>query len=394
MIRILTFSSLYPNAAQPHHGIFVEQRLRHLVASGRVDVRVVAPVPWFPFAHERFGEYARYAAAPHHESRHGIVVVHPRYPIVPKLGMSLAPVLMRAFVQSEVARLRTGGFAFDLIDAHYFYPDGVAAWWIGRMLRVPVVITARGTDVNLIPRHAIPRAMIRRSALGAAGIVAVCDALKQELVRIGVPSDRVVVLRNGVDLDNFRPIPPDEARRTLGVTGPTLLSVGKLIPRKGHHLAIQALSSLDGVRLMIVGDGPMEAELKRLAASSGVADRVRFEGPKSHSELPTYYSAADSLVLASDREGMANVLLESIACGTPVVATPFWGTPDVVASPEAGELMADRSVAALVAAVRALFARRPDRAATRRFAERFSWNSTTDGQLSLFEKIIAAAPKK
>ena len=166
---MLTVTTLYPNAAQPQHGVFVETRLRQLAASGAVAPRVVAPVPWFPFRAERFGRYAAHAQAPRREVRHDIPVSHPRYPVIPRLGMSLAPALLYAALARHVGRLLRDGHGFDLIDAHYAYPDGVAAALLGRRLGLPVVITARGTDLNLIPRHVLPRRMIRWAAGRAAG---------------------------------------------------------------------------------------------------------------------------------------------------------------------------------------------------------------------------------
>ena len=198
-MKILTFSTLYPHAARPSHGIFVETRLRHLLASGKVESRVVAPVPWFPSRNPRFGAYAVHAAAPREERRHGIQVLHPRYPLLPKIGMTLTPFLLAWAVRPAIGRILSS-FAFDLIDAHYFYPDGVAAILLGRHFGKPVVITARGTDVNLIPRYRLPRAMIRWAARHAAGIITVARALKDDLVNAGVPGERIEVLRNGVDL--------------------------------------------------------------------------------------------------------------------------------------------------------------------------------------------------
>src|SRR5688572_1364327 len=155
-MKVLTFSSLYPNAAQPTHGIFVETRLRKLLASGQVRSTVVAPVPWFPFVHPAFGRYGAYARAPRAETRNGIEVLHPRFPVLPKLGMSLAPFLLYRAIAPTVERLvRDRGF--DLIDAHYFYPDGVAAVMLAKRLNLPIVVTARGTDINLIAQHRLPR---------------------------------------------------------------------------------------------------------------------------------------------------------------------------------------------------------------------------------------------
>ena len=386
-MKILTFSTLYPHSARPSHGIFVETRLRHLLASGKVESRVVAPVPWFPSSNARFGEYAMHARAPREEKRNGIEVLHPRYPLPPKVGMIMAPFLLAAAMKPVFERVLRS-YPFDLIDAHYFYPDGVAAALLGKGLGKPVVITARGTDVNLIPRYRLPRAMIRWAARRAAGMITVARALKDDLIRIGVPGERIEVLRNGVDLQLFRPVDREATRRKLGMSRTALLSVGLLIPRKGHDLVIGALPRLPDMELIVVGDGPERGALDALAKDRGVADRVRFVGAVPQEELRSYYGAADALVLASSREGWANVLLESMACGTPVVASTAGGSPEVVAAPEAGGLIAERSAEAVAEGVRRLFAAYPDRGATRRYAEKFGWEETTRGQLRLFERVL------
>ena len=156
-IRLLTFSTLFPNNARPNHGVFVENRLRHLVASGAASSEVIAPVPWFPSSHPRFGDWAVNARVVAQETRHGLTVRHPRFPVIPRIGMSLAPVLLYRAMVPVVQRLITEGPGFDVIDAHYLYPDGVAAVWLGQRFGLPVVMTARGTDVSLIPHFARPR---------------------------------------------------------------------------------------------------------------------------------------------------------------------------------------------------------------------------------------------
>ena len=388
MIKLLTFSTLFPNAERPQHGIFVQTRLRHLVASGEVVARVVAPVPWFPFSHPRFGNYAHFAKVPHQETLFGIDVSHPRYLLVPKIGMTVGPYLMAQAMKPVLSRIIDDGYDFDVIDAHYFYPDGVAAAMLGRYFNKPVVITARGSDITLIPHHQIPRKMIQWAANQAAGVITVCEALKAEITTLGVKADRIVALRNGVDLNLFQPIDREATRKVLGLNKFTLLSVGNLLPVKGHDLVIASLPLLKEARLMIAGRGPELQRLQALAADLGVTERVTFLGPLPQAELRTYYGAADALVLASSREGWANVLLESMACGTPVVASNVWGTPEVVASPDAGVLMRDRTAAGVATAVRALQAGYPNRAATRRYAEQFSWDQTTAGQLKLFRNIL------
>jgi glycosyltransferase involved in cell wall biosynthesis len=389
-MRILTFSTLYPNAARPSHGIFVETRLRHLIASREVESKVVAPVPWFPSNNPLFGDYAVFAKVPAQERRNGIDVAHPRFVAIPKIGMSLAPLLLAAGAHSALKRIIARGYDFDLIDAHYFYPDGVAAVLLGRFLGKPVVITARGTDVNLIPDYPLPRRAILWAARRAAGIVAVAGALRDRLVALGISWERIEVLRNGVDLKLFRPVDRASSRSRLGFKRTTLLSVGNLLPLKGHDLAIRALSLLPETDLVIIGDGPERAALGALVAESRLDDRVSFVGALTQEDLREYYGSADALVLASSREGWPNVLLESMACGTPAIASRVGGTSEVVAVPEAGALMTERTPEALAQAVRDLLARNPDRDATRRFAEGFDWSTTTAGQLDLFARILSA----
>jgi glycosyltransferase involved in cell wall biosynthesis len=394
-MRILTFSTLYPNAARPGHGLFVETRLRQLVASGRVEAKVVAPVPWFPFASTRFGDYALHARTPRTEERNGLDVFHPRYVVLPKVGMSVAPYLLYRAARPVLKRLLER-YPFDLIDAHYFYPDGVAAVMLGKALNKPVVVTARGTDLNLISQYALPRRMIRWAACHAAGVITVSQALKNRLQALGVPDSAIEVLRNGVDLQRFSPVDRDAARQRLGMKRKTLLSVGNLLLFKGHQLAIQALRALPDYDLMIIGAGPDRPTLEAMVRTSEVGERVRFTGSIDQDALREHYGAADALILASSREGWPNVLLEAMACGTPVIANTVGGTPEIVTSPDAGLLIAERSAEALAEAIRRLFSQYPDRGATRRHAERFSWAATTSGQLQLFGRIAAqqASPRE
>ncbi|MBF0273068.1 MAG: glycosyltransferase family 4 protein [Magnetococcales bacterium] len=392
-VRIVTFSTLFPHRDSPVHGIFVGERLRHLVASGGVEARVVAPIPWFFVTRPWLNRYAwEGREAPAQETFAGIPVAHPRYFLPPKIGMTAAPFLLAAGAASALGELRREGFDFDLIDAHYFYPDGVAAMLLGQYFRKPVVITARGSDLNQIPVHRLPRAMILQAARKAHGLITVSAALKQVLTGMGLADSRVTVLRNGVDLERFAPVERSMARKSLGWSRPTLLSVGYLIERKGHDLILRALPELPGVELAIVGTGPLREALAGLAGSLGVADRVRFVGEVPQERLKTYYSAADALVLASNREGWANVLLEAMACGTRVAATNVWGAPEVVTAPEAGLLIDARTPSAIAAAAGQLLTTPSDPVATRRHAERFSWEATTQGQLELFNDILGRVP--
>ncbi len=390
-IRTLLFSSLYPSSARPVHGIFVETRLRELLKSGAVETKVVAPVPWFPLRNKCFGDYAKFAQTPRFEARNGIDAYHPRYFLPPKVGMKLAPSALARAALPTIKRLIADGFDFDLIDAHYYYPDGVAAGLVAKQLGKPFVVTARGTDLSLIADYANPRSMILDTAARASASIGVCRALMDRLAELGAAPEKLHVLRNGVDLERFQPVEREAARRQLNlpVDRRIILSVGLLIERKGHHIAIEALPQLKDHLLVIAGSGPEFTSLQRLAKNLGVEDRVRFAGQIANEQLKQWYSAADILALCSSREGWANVLLESMACGTPVVATNIWGTPEVVSCPSAGVLMKHRDAPSLVEAVNALNASAPTREETRGFAEQFSWEATTKGQLTLFKNTFS-----
>jgi glycosyltransferase involved in cell wall biosynthesis len=387
-LSIVTATTLFPNRAKPSHGIFVKTRLQKLLATGEAEARVIAPVAWLPPGVSYPGA-AYLRAVPPRETIDGIAVEHPRYLVVPKIGMTATPHFLYRAMRRAIGDMLKAGRRIDLIDAHYFYPDGVAAVRAARDFGLPVAITARGTDLNLIPRYRMPRRMIKAAADAADGLITVCAALKQPLVALGVAPERVTVLRNGVDLAFFQPLPRQACRERFGMTRRTLGSVGHLIERKGHHHAIAALPRLPETDLIIAGDGEEKSRLQALAARLGVAERVRFLGAVDQQSLRSLYGGLDALVLASSREGWANVLLEAMACGTPVIASSVWGTPEVVASPEAGMLMPSLDADGVVAAVQSLFAHLPDRAATRNYAEQFGWEPTTQGQLDLFREILA-----
>lgn len=389
-IRILLFSSLFPSSVRPIHGIFVETRLRELVKTGRVVAKVVAPVPWFPFTGARFGEYGHFARTPRFESRNEIDVYHPRYFLPPKVGMNVAPYAMALGALATIKNIQRSGFNFDLIDAHYYYPDGVAASMLSEWLGKPLAITARGTDINLISQFARPRRLILQAGQRANASIGVSQALADKLGEIGIEKSKLHTLRNGVDLQRFSPEPRDIAREKLGLPAEAriLLSVGNLIELKGHHIAIDALPSLPAdAMLFIAGRGPDQSALQLRAENLSVAERVKFVGVVQQENLKWWYSAADALLLCSSREGWANVLLESMACGTPVIATNISGTADVVKSNAAGVLMTERSAQAIAAAWTKLMENYPRREDTRNYAESFSWDATTQGIIDLFQTI-------
>lgn len=389
-LRILTFTTLYPSAERPRHGIFVETRLAHLRACTDVDLRVVAPVPWFPSRAPRFGLYAQYARTPAEEVRDGVQVLHPRYVTAPRIGMYTQPYALAHAAAATLHKLRRDGFDFDLIDAHYLYPDGVAAAMLARRFGKPLLLTARGSDVNLLMDYRWPRRLILEAVRQAGAVVAVSAALRERLVAHGVDPAHVQVLRNGVDTEIFRPIARADARATLALpTGPVIAVVGNLVPEKGVDLVLDAVAALPDATVVIVGDGPERARLEAQAHALGIAERVRFLAVRPQRELAKVYSAADVLVLASSREGWPNVLLEAMACGTPVVATAVGGVQEIVTSRVAGRVVAERSGAALADALREVLARPPVQSTVAQFASQFGWQETAVGYAAACRALLA-----
>ncbi|MDC8830331.1 glycosyltransferase family 4 protein [Alteromonas gilva] len=392
-INMVTISSLFPNSNDPKHGIFVKTRLKHYLASyPGVKAVVIAPIPWFPFKHKMFGEYAKYAGVPECEVIDGITVFHPRYLVVPKIGMYLTPETMQWAIKRTLRKLIKNQ-SVDVIDGHYFYPDGVAICQVAEEFNIPFTCTARGTDINLVPQYPKAREMLKPVFAKAAHMMTVCAALKDEMLSLGVADERITVLRNGVDLTLFECADDTQQlkqKQAHQINGQLILSVGWLIERKGHYLIIEALKQLPDVHLVVAGDGPDWQKLQSLAKSCQVEERVTFIGAVDQKTLNQWMMAADALVLASSREGWANVLLESMASGTPVVATKVWGTPEVV-QPASQGVLVERTVDDIARGIRHLLSSHIDRKAVRQYAEQFSWRDTCTGMHKIFSEIVDAS---
>jgi teichuronic acid biosynthesis glycosyltransferase TuaC len=388
-MNILVLTTLYPNNVQHRHGVFIENRVKELVKCyPEAKVRVIAPVPYFP-SWLPIKEYQQYSKIALQETRSSISVLHPRYFVIPKIGMYITPYFLYRTCLTSIAKIQEEGFSIDVIDSHYFYPDGVVASWIGEELDIPVMVTARGSDINVIPDNSIARQHIVKALTDIQASAAVSQALADEMVKLAPLAKQPVVLKNGVDLDLFHPDAPEPTLPFKLESGEKLiLSVGNLIELKGHHLVIKALGSLDKVKLIVIGEGEYKSTLQKLVEDLSLTDRVYFIGNIMQAHLPGYYATADAVVLASSREGMPNVLLESLACGTRVIATNVGGIKELIGSSEVGTLLSSRSTMSIVEALLSVLSKEKQPKIIRLYAQQFGWKGTTDRQYSLLQKLV------
>ncbi len=367
-LRVLSIATLFPDAVRPDFGGFVERSLREAAKDADIDLTVVAPLglpPWPLSAHRR---YAALANLPHVELRGGLTVHRPRFRLIPGLSGRWNPALIARAVLPLARQL-----APDIVDAQFYYPDGPAAMRIANTLGVPLIAKARGADISHWGRGRHSSDQVRATDAAAARSLAVSEALKTDMVALGMAADKIAVHYTGLDHDRFRPTDRGAAKTARGLIGPVLLCVGALIERKRQDLVIAALSQLPEATLLIAGRGEREGDYRKLATELGVADRVRFLGPVPNADLPALYAAADVTVMPSVSEGLANAWVESLACGTPLVISDAGGARELVRDSVAGRIVG-WDVEEIVAAVGAILAEPPsqsDVSATVR--DRFDW---------------------
>ncbi len=375
MLRVLTLSTLFPDQDRPRFGSFVEQQTQKLAAHPDVELRVIAPigVPPMPFAwHPR---YAARRALPPQEEWNGLTVHRPRFTHMPGTDGRFDAGLMAHALRPLLRNIRAE-FAFDVIDASFFFPDGPAATRLGAALGVPASIKARGSDVRFWGRRPATAPQILAAAQQASGLLAVSAALKADMVSLGMAAENIRVHYTGVSLTTFKPIPRGDTKAALGLSGPLIACIGNLIPGKRQGLIIEALAQIPDATLAVIGQGPDQAKLEAQVAALGLLDRVRFVGSITHDDMAVWLGAADVMALASESEGLANVWVEALACGTPLAITDVGGAREVLDRPIAGHLIGV-DPAKIAVAIRDLIDHPRDPFAVRACAERFTWDANT-----------------
>jgi glycosyltransferase involved in cell wall biosynthesis len=392
-LRVLTLSSLYPDRTRPTFGVFVERQTLGLAARPDVEVRVAAPIAVPPTALLKLHPHYRdLSSQPRVEQYKGLTVYRHPFRTLPFIGKRWNP-LSIAWALIPLLDDVYREFPFDVIDAEFFYPDGPAAMRIARHFNVPFSIKARGGDIHFWTDNPACKRAIQAAGKAADGLLAVSEEMRNDMIALGMPAERIKVHHTGVDQAAFHPMDRAAAKAALGINGPLILTVGYLIARKGQTLVIDAMLEIPDATLLIVGQGPDKAALEDQIRARGLQDRVRLIGPKAHEDLPPLFAAADVMALPSASEGLANVWVEATACGTPIVIADIGGAREVVESPSAGRIV-ERTPAAIAAAINELLANPPAQAEVAKAAAKFTWARNTETLYAHLRSIVDAFPGK
>ena len=389
-MKVLSVSHMFPNKLKPNYGIFVKERLKSIAI--KVDVSVVAPVPFLPMPSVvRSKKHAQ--KIPPREVFDGLQVHHPRYLVIPRVCKYLDGFLyyksMNSFFLNMIMSDST-----DLLDFHWIYPDAYAGLKWAKLLNKKIVMTIRGNESICYFEKSLRKKMLIQTLKSADHIISVSSDMKQKVVgEYGVDGNKVTVISNGIDSGKFRPIDKVEALKKckLDFGKKHILSLCRLSEEKGLEHLLKAFSLLDErkVELLMVGDGPLRGSLMKMAKDLGVADRVHFIGEVAHEDTYKWYNAADVYCLPSLWEGCPNVVIESIACGTPVVATNVGGVSDLVPSEDYGLIVPPGDVSSLTQALAQALRKDWDRELIVSHGASNTWEHVADRVVSVFQEVLS-----
>jgi glycosyltransferase involved in cell wall biosynthesis len=393
--RILSLSTEFPNPTEPGKGLFVFARLRSIAA--RVPLTVIAPVALFDYANPN-NDLLASLKVPGRRLEQGMEILHPRWLYPPKGGWFNAFCLFARLLW-PVARLRRRD-GYDVIDAHYAHPEGVAAALVGWVLGIPVTVTMRGSELRY--RQLKGRIFWIGWALRRASrVIAVSEGLRQLALDLGVDAARTKVIPNGVNVDVFHPRQRESCRRVNGIGDDDLviLCAGDLAELKGHHRVVRAIKTVNdngvAVKLIIAGgigrSGRYAEALRKEVEDLQLHDIVRFAGEVKQAALADLMCAADVFCLASSSEGWPNVVNEALACGTPVVATDVGAVRQMIPSERYGLIVPVHDAGALADALRSALTREWDRGAISAWGSSRSWDDVAEEVLEQMRAAVGGS---
>ncbi len=389
-MKILSVSHMFPNNQRPNVGVFVKERLKSL--SKVVNTTIVAPVPYFPLSY-MIDNYRYTKAIPLKEEFDGLHVHHPRYLLVPKIcKFSDGYLYYKSINKFIIKKFRKD--SYDLLDFHWVYPDAYAGLKWARLFNKKIVVTIRGNESICYFENSLRKKMLMDTLRSVDHIIAVSTDMKNKVVdEYGVEDRNVTVIPNGIDTQKFYAAEKTKAQGKcyLKPGKKYILSLCRLSKEKGLEYLLKAFSLLDvnDAELIMVGDGPLRTHLVGLAQQLNIANKVRFIGEVPHEDVCTWYNVADVYCLPSLWEGCPNVVIESIACGVPVVSTNVGGIPDLISSDDYGFIVSPGDVAQLSEALRGALEKNWNRGKIALYGSSNTWANVADRIVNLFRELLS-----
>ncbi len=382
-MRILFISNLFPDASAPYRGIHNAAVLRRLAEVAEIRVISPRPVPFFRMKTEPLRSCKADADCK---------PVYPLVRYVPKFGSYFNHRLYARDIHAAFSQT-VEEFVPDIVLSAWMYPDACAVAGLCAETGLSHVMIAQGTDVHYYLSMKKRRRSILTAAEQSLGVITRSENLKEQLLSLGVPSDKVRTIYNGVDLDLFCVQDRNECRKHLGLPmdSAVILFVGHFFAVKDPLNLVEAFAKVCSQRphckLIMIGAGPLAEEVRSLAEKLGIADRVALPGEQSQEKIAEYMAAADLLVVPSRNEGAPNVIREAFACGLPVVATDVGGIPELLTEDFLGSLVPAQDDKALTKAVVHVLQKKSDRTKIRQHAdEKFSWAKTIEQYIKTLKK--------
>jgi len=391
-MNVLALSYLFPNHKQPSHGIFIYNRLK--AVSKYHNIKVVAPVPWFPLS-RYFSKYKELGDVPYFETCDGLNVHRPRFFIIPRYFKWLDPIFYLFCSACTILSINKK-CKFDIVDVHWAYPDILAGYCFAKLFHKPLIVTLRGKEVICYGEKSVRKKIIDFLLRRADRVVCLSKELSEIACNIGVCPQKINIISNGVDVDMFKYIDQTVSRKRLNLPldKKIILSVGYLIERKGFHKIIGVLPDLlkkyPDIQLYIVGslgaEGDFQEKLIQMIEELSLKNNVFLVGKKLNEELFEWYNAADVFCLATSGEGSPNVVLEALACGCPVIASSVGGIPEIICKDFLGNTFDCLDVNDLKLTLVNYFEKKLERERIRNYMERFSWDWCAKQVVDVYER--------
>lgn len=349
------------------------------------DITVVNPIPYAP-AWLKIDKYIKFCKVPLSSIKGKVSILHPRYLVIPKFGRSFYGLFYFASIFFSMRRIKRD-YKPDIMIAYWAYPDGFAATLISKILKIPVILSCRGCDINDIDKTIIIKSLVKWALGSCNKIFAVSSAMKEKIISLGIASERVVIIPNGIDT-LFAPIEKELAIKEAGIKRSdekVILFCGRMSAEKGIEYLIDAcrILMIDGIRfnLALVGSGSLKGNIIAKVKEMGLSDYVTFYDEVPHDKVRYFMSGSDMLCLPSLREGWPNVVVEAMACGIPVVASKVGGVPEIITDSEYGIMFPPGDVQALASALKTAINKKWDSDLIRSAVKNRTWHKVAEDVL-------------